>query len=233
MSIHENYQEVIERINNAKARSKYKQDVTLLAVTKTVDIERMKEIVDCGIFQFGENKVQEILKKYPFFDGDSPAVYFHMIGHLQTNKVKDIIDKVVLIHSIDRKTLMDEIEKRAEKKNITVNGLLQLNISKEDSKSGFYLEDLEECLDYIEQLKFLKIKGLMTMAPFYEDNEQTRIVFKKAYEIFHNLKIRSYQNIEMQYLSMGMSHDYEIAIEEGANIVRIGTALFGKRNYNL
>lgn len=233
MSIHENYQEVIEKINNAKARSKYNQDVTLLAVTKTVDIERMKEIVDCGVFQFGENKVQEILKKYPFFDGDSSTVCFHMIGHLQTNKVKDIIDKVVLIHSIDRKNLMDEIEKRAAKKNIIVNGLLQLNISKEDTKSGFYLEDLEECLEYVEQLQFLKIKGLMTMAPFYEDNEQTRIVFKKAYEIFHNLKNRSYQNIEMQYLSMGMSHDYEIAIEEGANIVRIGTALFGKRNYNL
>lgn len=204
------------------------EDITLIAVTKTVDVEVMNEAIKLGINNIGESRVQEILRKYDLIK-DNPI--WHMIGHLQTNKVKYIIDKIDLIHSLDRLSLAQELYKRAEQHNIFVNALIQVNIAEEDSKYGLYGDEVIPFIEEIIKYSRIKIKGLMTIAPYAENPEEVRYVFRQLKGLSEELKKLGYPNVEMKYLSMGMTNDYKIAIEEGSNMVRIGTGIFGERNY--
>ncbi len=203
------------------------KDVSLITVTKTVDTERIQEAINNGITEIGENKVQEIMDKY----NDISNVDWHMIGHLQTNKVKYIIDKVKLIHSVDRLSLANEINKRAKQHNKIANVLIQVNVAKEDTKFGIESEEVDSFIQSLLNLENIKISGLMTIAPFVDDSEEVRQYFKELKSIFEYIKSKEYKNVEMKYLSMGMTNDFKIAIEEGANLVRVGTGIFGKRNY--
>ena len=203
-----------------------KEDVLLLAVTKTVEIDKINYAVENGITDIAENKPQELVKRYEVL---KDKVNYHLIGTLQTNKVKYIIDKVSMIHSLDRISLCEEIQKRAKNK---IKCLVQVNISKEDSIHGLFKEEVIPFIIKVSKdYPNIKIMGLMTMAPFFEDNEKTRDVFTDLKKLSIDIKNLNIENVEMKYLSMGMSNDYEIALQEGANIVRIGTAIFGKRNY--
>lgn len=205
------------------------EDITLIVVTKTVDPERINYAVDCGVSNLGENKVQEIMDKY---ETVSKNIKWHLIGHLQTNKVKYIIDKVELIHSVDSVKLAEEISKRAEKYDITKDVLVQINVAEEETKFGIKLEEAVNFVKSISEFDNIRIKGLMTIAPYSDNPEGVRLVFRKLREKFDELSQMNLPNTEMKYLSMGMSNDYHIAIEEGANMIRIGTAIFGKRNYS-
>lgn len=230
-NIKDNLLTVRENIKKSIYLSNRKEgDVTLLAVTKTVDVDKVIEAIENGVTDVGENKPQELARKYELIGN---GVNWHLIGSLQTNKVKYIIDKVYMIHSLDRISLCDEIQKRAEVIGKTINCLVQVNISKEESKHGVYKEETIEFIKNVSKnYKNINIKGLMTMAPFTDSEEEVRNVFKELKDLslqIGNLKI---DNVSMQYLSMGMSNDYQIAIQEGANIVRVGTSIFGKRNYN-
>ena len=207
-----------------------KEEVTLIAVSKTVDVDAIKEAINYGATDFGENKPQELARKFETI-GDN--VNWHLIGSLQTNKVKYIIDKVYMIHSIDRLSLCDEIQKRAEKIGKTINCLIQVNISKEESKHGILEED---AIDFVKTIAKnypnIRIKGLMTMAPNTDDKELVRSVFKGLKDLAIKIDKENIENISMDELSMGMSNDFEIAVEEGATFVRVGTSIFGQRNYN-
>jgi pyridoxal phosphate enzyme (YggS family) len=205
------------------------EDVTLIAVSKTIDTERINYAIDCGISNLGENKVQEVMDKYEIV---SKNVKWHLIGHLQTNKVKYIIDKVELIHSVDSVKLAEEISKRAEKYNITKDVLVQINVAEEETKFGIGLEEAVDFVKSISGFGNIRIKGLMTIAPYSENPEGVRLVFRQLRKKFDELSQMNLPNTDMKYLSMGMSNDYRIAIEEGSNMIRIGTAIFGKRNYN-
>ncbi|WP_243155259.1 YggS family pyridoxal phosphate-dependent enzyme [Peptostreptococcus russellii] len=231
MSIAKNLDKVRQNIKDVAQKCGRKpEEILLLGVTKTVDIDVVEEAIELGITDVGENKPQELTRKYEAI-GDK--VKWHQIGSLQTNKVKYIIDKVELIHSLDRISLAKEIQKRAEKEDLYINCLVQVNVSKEESKHGIYKEDVEnfirECSSNYDRIK---IKGLMTMAPFDASREEIRSVFKDLKDLSVKISDMNIDNVEMKELSMGMSGDYEIAIEEGATIVRIGTSIFGKRNYN-
>ncbi|SHJ13286.1 hypothetical protein SAMN02745975_01347 [Geosporobacter subterraneus DSM 17957] len=203
------------------------EEVHLIAVTKTIEPERINEAIACGITDIGENKVQEVINKY---DLVSP-VNWHMIGHLQTNKVKYIIDKVKLIHSLDRISLAEEIQKRAERINRSIDVLIQVNIGQEETKSGIEPESVHNFIEALQTFSHIRVKGLMTVAPYEEDPEKVRIYFKAMREIFEKIRAKKLSGIEMKYLSMGMTNDYKVAIEEGANMIRIGTAIFGSRIY--
>lgn len=202
--------------------------VELVAVSKTVDSDRVQEAINSGISSIGENKVQELEKKYAILGNQ---VNYHMIGHLQTNKVKNIIGKTKLIHSVDRLSLAEEINKKSIKDNITTDILLQVNIAEEETKSGLKLEEVLYFIEEILSLDNIKVRGLMTIGPNTDDKHEIRRVFKTLYNLKEDIIKRNYNKLTMEYLSMGMTGDYEIALEEGANIVRIGSAIFGKRNY--
>ena len=229
--IKENIQAVNEKIENAALKSnRNKDDITLLGVTKTVDTDAILEAINCGITNVGENKPQELARKYEVI-GDK--VKWHLIGTLQTNKVKYIIDKVSMIHSLDRESLCEEIQKRAEKIDRKIDCLVQVNISKEESKHGLEVEDAIEFIKNVSnKYKNINIKGLMTMAPFTANEDEIRKVFRGLKDLSLEIKDLNIPRVTMDELSMGMSNDYEIAIEEGATIVRVGTSIFGKRNYN-
>ena len=203
-------------------------DAMLLAVTKTHGVDKIMEVYNYGLRDFGENKVQELLDKKDELPDD---INWHLIGHLQTNKVNKIVGEIRLIHSVDSLKILKKINNRAKKLSIVQDCLLQINISKEESKSGFYEEDIEDIINQAKELENVKIRGLMTMAPNTEDVSVIRSCFKGLKKIFDNLSNLSYNNIEMEYLSMGMTHDYKIALEEGANIIRAGSKIFGKRMY--
>jgi pyridoxal phosphate enzyme (YggS family) len=227
--LRENLDGVCERIERACARSGRKSnEITLVAVTKTVEPERIIRVIDEGISNLGENKVQEICDK---FESVNRPCSWHLIGHLQTNKVKYIIDKVSLIHSVDRLELAQEIQKRAEKSGKVMDILVQVNIAQEEQKSGVYTDKLYDLITGISTLRNLRVKGLMTIAPFTEDPEAVRPVFRELNKISVDIKNENIDNINMGLLSMGMSNDFEVAIEEGANIIRVGTAIFGRRHY--
>lgn len=230
-NIKENLNYIRNNIKKSTEKSNRKEnDVMLLAVTKTVDVDAIQEVIDNGITNVGENKPQELARKYDVL-GDK--VNWHLIGSLQTNKVKYIIDKVYMIHSLDREVLCEEIQKRAEKINRTINCLVQVNISKEESKHGLEQEDVLAFIENVsKKYKNIRIRGLMTMAPFTEDEKTVRSVFKGLKDLSINIEQKNIPNVSMEYLSMGMSNDYEIAIEEGSTIVRVGTSIFGERNYN-
>lgn len=230
-NIKENLNCIRNNIKKSTQKSNRKEnDVMLLAVTKTVDVDAIQQVIDNGITNVGENKPQELARKYDVL-GDK--VNWHLIGSLQTNKVKYIIDKVYMIHSLDREVLCEEIQKRAEKINRTINCLVQVNISKEESKHGLEQEDVLAFIENVsKKYKNIRIRGLMTMAPFTEDEKTVRSVFKGLKDLSINIEQKNIPNVSMEYLSMGMSNDYEIAIEEGSTIVRVGTSIFGERNYN-
>jgi pyridoxal phosphate enzyme (YggS family) len=220
MSIYSNIDEIIKEIP---------KNVKLLAVSKTKSLEEMEEAYKYGVREFGENKVQELIYKEEEFHSD---VKWHMIGNLQTNKVKFLVGKVFLIHSMSSLKLLKEIEKEFGKKNEIANVLIQINIGREESKGGLLVEELNEVIKGIEECNYVKAKGIMTVIP-KGDEESNRKYFKETKKIFDELKKQTFKNIEMDILSMGMTHDYKIAIEEGSNIIRVGEGIFGKRNYNL
>jgi len=227
-SISENLNEIRTKIAAAARKSgRDVSDITLIAVTKTYSPDMINEAIDNGVTDIGENKVQEIVEKY---DSVKP-VRWHLIGHLQTNKVKYIIDKVHMIHSVDSIRLMDEIERQAQKHNVIMNILIQVNISGEESKFGINPDELEEMLAHAGELKYVKVCGLMTILPKIDTDISLRLHFVNIKRIFLDICNKKYDNVDMQYMSMGMSGDYEIAIEEGSNMVRIGRAIFGERNY--
>lgn len=227
--IKENIENVERKIQAACDRSgRKREDVLLLAVSKTIDVPRIKEAVECGLTSLGENKVQEIMDKYELM---GEGVKWHLIGHLQTNKVKYIIDKVELIHSVDSLKLAEEISKRAKAKGITANILLEINAAGEESKFGLKPEECEEAVREISVLDNIKIRGLMTVAPNVENPEENRIYFKQMKQLLVDINAKKIDNVNMDVLSMGMTGDYEVAIEEGATIVRVGTGIFGARVY--
>lgn len=230
MSIGENIDKIKSNIDLIKKEKGLDYPITLIAVSKTVDEEKVMEAYEHGQRDFGENKVQELTKKESSLN-NLEDINFHMIGYLQSNKVKYLVNTAKLIHSLDRKSLIKEMEKRGRNEDFIFNCLIQVNLAKEESKSGIYIEDLEELLILIENSNYVKVKGLMMIAPFYEDVEKVRPLFRDMKKIYDELRTREFNNIEMKYLSMGMSHDYKVAVEEGSNMVRIGTDIFGKRVY--
>lgn len=262
--MHKNLQEIQYHIGNSAQKfngkrgrnfAENKNNITLLGVTKNVDISAMQQAFKLGITNFGESKVQEFLPKYDFFGENKeenkaknaasknaeesteesteeslPSVpNWHIIGHLQTNKAKFVVGKTQLIHSVDSLRLAKELDNRAKQLNITVNILLQLNIADEPTKYGISTKNLQETLKQLQDMPNISAQGIMCIAPYTEQPENNRKYFKKMYEIFIDVSEKSLYNVSMRFLSMGMSGDYAVAIEEGANIVRIGTKLFGHR----
>lgn len=227
-SIRKNILSVRERAAQAAIKSGRKpEDVSIIAVTKTVEPERITKAIDEGLKELGENRVQELCEKYDIIDRDCS---WHLIGHLQTNKVKYIIDKVKLIHSLDSVELAKEIQKRAEKLNRIADVLVQVNVAGEDTKFGISPETTLDFLREISRYGNIKVRGLMTIAPFADNPEDIRYVFRDLRKKFIDIKKENIDNIDMVILSMGMSNDFEVAIEEGSNMVRIGSAIFGKRD---
>lgn len=224
MDILKNINSINERIHNACKRSgRASSDITLVAVTKTIAPEIINTAITSGIKHIGENRVQELCDKYRDIN---TGVSHHLIGHLQTNKVKLIVDKVELIHSLDSERLAQEIQNRSQEISKITNVLLQVNISGERSKFGISPNEVDNMLEFVGGLPNIALKGLMTIAPINSDENQTREIFKNLYKLFVDISKKKYNNIYMQYLSMGMSNDFEIAIEEGANIIRVGSAIF-------
>lgn len=228
-NIKENINQIMDEMNTAcKKANRQLDEITLIAVTKTKPIEDMQHALEYGIIDVGENKVQEIRDKYPVFKS---KFKWHMIGHLQTNKVKYIIDKVDLIHSVDSIKLAHKINEEAKKCNKIMPILIQINIMNEETKFGIASEEAEDFIRKISELENVRIDGLMTVAPNVSDPEENRAVFRKMKQIYIDINRKNIDNVNMVTLSMGMTNDYKIAIEEGATMVRIGTAIFGKRNY--
>ena len=224
-----NYNHVLNQVNAACEKvNRNKDEVTLIAVSKTKPSSDIQELYDYGVRDFGENKVQELTSKYEELPKD---IRWHLIGHLQTNKVKYIVDKVYMIHSVDSVKLAREIEKEAAKKNVNVNILVQVNVANEDTKFGLDNSEVIKIVEEIATLPHLRIKGLMTIAPFVDDGEENRKYFNQLKQLSVDIKAKNIDNVCMDMLSMGMSGDFETAIEEGATHVRVGTSIFGVRNY--
>lgn len=225
--VKDQYCEVKERVRQACLRSgRDPKDVTLIAVSKTKPLEMLLEAYDAGARDFGENKVQEILEKYPEMPEDAR---FHMIGHLQRNKVRQVIDKVSLIHSVDSLRLARQIEEESAKAGRITPILLEVNVAREESKFGFFMEEVERAAEEIAAFSHIVVKGFMTIAPFVENPEENRKVFQDLYQLSVDITNKNIDNMSMGVLSMGMSGDYEVAIEEGATMVRVGTSIFGHR----
>ena len=223
--IEENLKSVYERIDVAARESgRTKDDILLVAVTKTHPPEIMNEAILCGVTDVGENRPQEVRDKYPLVK----EARWHLIGQLQTNKIKYVIDKVCMIHSVDSIHLMEEINSHAKKHNLTMDILIQVNISGEETKSGIEPSELDTVLDYAKNLSNIRVRGLMTIAPKAEESVVYKC-FSDMNKLYLETKQKSYENVSMDYLSMGMSNDFEIAIRCGANIVRVGSAIFGLR----
>lgn len=225
--IRENLDRVEDRIGNAcLACGRKRTDVKLIAVSKTKPLDALREAYSCGCRDFGENKVQELVDKYEALPKD---IRWHMIGHLQRNKVKYIVDKVYLIHSVDSLRLAEEISKEALKKNVTVNILVEVNVAGEETKFGTTCAEVRQLVRDIAQLPNVCIKGLMTIAPFVENGEKNRQYFRNLKKILVDIMQENIDNVSMETLSMGMSGDYPVAVSEGATCVRVGTAIFGVR----
>ena len=226
----DNLQIVEERIQAACIRAgRKREDVTLIAVSKTKPVEMLQEVYDEGIRNFGENKVQELCDK---MDKMSEDIKWHMIGHLQRNKVKYIVGRVELIHSVDSYRLAEEINIQAKKKNIVVPILVEINIAHEQTKFGISESDAIQLVEDISGLENVRSMGLMTIAPYVENAEDNRLYFRQIKDLSVDINRKNIDNVSMKILSMGMTGDYEVAIEEGATMVRVGTGIFGERNYN-
>ena len=220
MSVAENIKNVRERINAACLRAgRDPKEVTLISVSKTKPVSMLMEAYEAGERDYGENKVQEIPED----------AKFHMIGHLQTNKVGQVIDKVVLIHSCDSVHLAEKIEKEAAKRDMIANVLLEVNVAREESKFGMFLEDVIPNLKEIQAFPHVCVKGMMTIAPNVENAEENRKYFKELYQLYVDIKNKNIDNGTMSVLSMGMTGDFEVAVEEGATMIRVGTGIFGSR----
>lgn len=225
----ENLANVEKNIEQAcKNAGRNRNEVTLIAVSKTKPVEMLQEIYDENIRDFGENKVQELCSKMEQLPSD---IRWHMIGHLQRNKVKYIVGKVELIHSVDTYRLAEEINIQAKKQNVIVPILVEVNIAHEESKFGISAEDAILLVEEISRLENIRIKGLMTIAPYVENPEDNRLYFRKIKQLSVDITNKNIDNVSMEILSMGMTGDYEVAIEEGATMVRVGTGIFGARNY--
>ena len=226
-----NLSNVEERVAAAcKRAGRAREEVTLIAVSKTKPVEDLQVIYNAGIRDFGENKVQELTGKIPEMPSD---IEWHLIGHLQRNKVKYIVDKVKLIHSVDSYRLAEEINIQAKKKGIIVPILIEVNAANEATKFGVKLEETLQLCEEIAQLENVHIEGLMTIAPNVVVPEENRPIFNKIKDLSVDIAAKNLDNVDMRILSMGMTNDFEVAIEEGATHVRVGTAIFGERNYNL
>lgn len=226
-SISDNLKRIKENIEIAAERSgRSPSEITLIGVTKTIGIDRIAELLALGVGDLGENRVQELLAKYELLE-ETPR--WHMIGHLQTNKVKFIVDKVKLIHSVDSIRLANEIDKQAKAKNMVSDILIEVNAGEEVTKFGARINDVYELIEKMMFLENITIKGLMTVAPYVENPEKNRIIFEKMVDLFVDIRNRFDDNKDMVFLSMGMTNDYQVAIEQGANMVRIGTGIFGGR----
>lgn len=226
----ENLAQVERNIELAcKKAGRDRSEVTLIAVSKTKPVEMLQEIYDEGIRDFGENKVQELDQKMPVMPED---IKWHMIGHLQRNKVKYIAGKVALIHSVDTYRLAEEINIQAKKKNVIIPILIEVNIAQEESKFGTSKEDAILLVEEISKLENVRIKGLMTIAPNVSNPEENRLYFRGIKQLSVDIRNKNIDNVSMDILSMGMTGDYMVAIEEGATMVRVGTGIFGERNYN-
>ena len=227
--IKENLKQVLSIIEEAKRDSPYHQDVTLVAVSKTHPAEDIQEAYDAGIRDFGENKVQELMTKIDVLPQD---IRWHLIGHLQRNKVKYIIGRTYLIHSVDSLRLAEEIEKESAKHQVVTHILVQVNVSKEESKSGIETEQAIDLIRAISEMKHVQVEGLMTIAPEDENPENVRCYFRMLKKLSLDIDALNIDNIFMNFLSMGMSGDFVVAINEGSNLVRIGTKIFGARDYS-
>lgn len=226
----ENLQSVEENIKKACEKAgRKREDVTLIAVSKTKPVEMLQEIYDQNIRNFGENKVQEMCDKMEVLPKD---IKWHMIGHLQTNKIKYIIGKTELIHSVDSLHLAQEISKQAVKHDVQTDILIEINIANEQTKFGIDAGDTIQLVREIAELPNIHIKGLMTIAPFVENPEDNRLYFRRIHQLSVDITKENIDNVSMDVLSMGMTGDYMVAIEEGATMVRVGTGIFGERNYN-
>lgn len=227
----ENYRMVDKKVQEACARAgRDRNEVTLIAVSKTKPVAMIQEAMAAGANVFGENKVQELCDKYELLPKD---LHWHLIGHLQRNKVKYIIGKVDLIHSVDSLRLAEEISKEAVKKETEENILIEVNVAEEESKFGVSVADTEELVRQIAVLPGIHIQGLMTIAPYVENPEQNRPVFHALKKLAVDIKMKNIDNVHMDVLSMGMTGDYEVAVEEGATMVRVGTGIFGERDYSI
>lgn len=227
MSVAENLKTIRERVDAACERAgRRPEGVALIAVSKTKPLSMLQEAYEAGARDFGENKVQEILEKYPEMPEDAR---FHMIGHLQTNKVKQVVGKAVLIHSVDSLHLAEKIEQEAAKRDLTADILLEVNVAREESKFGLMLEEVIPLLEEVKNLPHVRVRGLMTIAPNVENPEENRKHFKKLYQLYVDIKSKNIDNGTMSVLSMGMTGDFEVAVEEGATMIRVGTGIFGSR----
>ena len=227
----ENYKQIYSLVQDSAHKSKRDAaKVTLIAVSKTKPVELLQEVYDAGARDFGENKVQEIIAKYDKLPSD---IRWHMIGHLQTNKVKYIADKVYMIHSVDTQKLAETISKEAVKVGRIIPILIEVNVAGEDTKYGIRPQECEAFIRSIHHLPGVCIKGLMTIAPYVENGEENREYFKTLKQLSVDIMHKNIDNVSMEFLSMGMSGDYQTAIEEGANLVRVGTKIFGERDYTV
>lgn len=228
--IKENIAKVQENIKNACIKSSRDvSEVTLIAVSKTKPVEAIYEAMACGMKDFGENKVQEMCDK---IETINEPLNWHLIGHLQTNKVKYIIGRTCLIHSVDSLHLAEKIQDEAAKKNVHADILVQVNVANETTKFGLSTNETIDMIEQIAKLPNVHIQGLMTIAPFVDDPEDNRQIFREMKQLSVDIKGKNIDNVNMNILSMGMTGDYEVAIEEGATMVRVGTGIFGERNYN-
>ena len=227
----ENLAQVQKNINESCSKiNRDPNEVTLIAVSKTQPVEMLKEAYDAGARVFGENKVQEIVDKYDQMPSD---VKWHMIGHLQRNKVKYIVDKVAMIHSVDSLRLAETIEKEAAKKAVIVPILIEVNVAQEESKFGLKPEEVLPLIEQIADFSHIRIKGLMTIAPYVDNAEENREIFRELKKLSVDIAAKNINNVTMSVLSMGMTGDYMVAVQEGATMVRVGTGIFGARNYAL
>ena len=225
----ENLQQVNANIEKACAAvGRAHSEITLVAVSKTKPVSMLQEAYDAGARVFGENKVQEIMDKYDQLPSD---IQWHMIGHLQRNKVKYIIDKVAMIHSVDSLRLAQTIEQEAAKKELVMPILLEVNVAEEDTKFGLKVEEVLPLLEQISSFSPIQVKGLMTIAPFVENPEENREVFRTLKKLSVDISAKNINNVTMSVLSMGMTGDYQVAVQEGSTMVRVGTGIFGERNY--
>ncbi|MDK2902067.1 MAG: dependent protein [Thermosediminibacterales bacterium] len=224
-----NLQVIKKRVAESAMKTNRKlDDIKIIAVTKNVEVERILEAIQGGINAIGENRVQEALIKYPLIEKE---IEWHMIGYLQRNKAKKAVEHFDLIQSLDRISLAQELDKRGKQQNKIVNVLVQVNVSGEESKSGISPEETVEFIKSLSDYENILIKGLMTIAPYTDDPEETRPYFKRMKGLFDEVHKLKGRNIDIEYLSMGMTNDFEVAIEEGSNMIRIGTGIFGERNY--
>lgn len=229
--ITENYRNIRKKVDEACRRAgRDPQEVTLIAVSKTKPVSMIEELLPEGVVHFGENKPQELKEKYELLPKN---LNWHMIGHLQRNKVKYVVGRACMIHSLDSLRLAEAIQQEAEKKHLRIPVLVEVNVAGEESKDGISPENTENFVRQIASFSNLEVRGLMTIAPFVENPEDNRMYFRNLYNLFVDIKEQNIDNISMCCLSMGMTNDYEVAVEEGATHVRVGTGIFGERDYSI